>query len=176
MVNSRANAPGWLFQDELTHGQINVIDLGQSRAIDKTNETTASGGGVSGEVDWKSGSSIVLQSGSSLTASANASATLDGYLYIQVRTVTSTYTVDSSGSDIVILLNPGASFTVTLPSIASGRTLLFKDISGAMSTNSVTLAPAIGSTQIDGVAGNRILYGNYGHWKLVCDGTNWWIL
>lgn len=78
MVNSRANPGGWSVSDELTSGQQNNVDIGQARSIDKTNETSASGGGVSGEVDFLSGSSQVMQSGSTLTAASGSVVSLSG--------------------------------------------------------------------------------------------------
>lgn len=44
----------------------NYIDNNFPKALDKTGEVATSGGGVTGEIDWKSGSSIKMLAGSSL--------------------------------------------------------------------------------------------------------------
>lgn len=209
MVFTKPNPSGWIFQDELTSTQMNLINNDLPNAIDKTNETTASGGGVSGEIDFKSGSSIVLKSGSSQTVSSGATFTnagnfvnsgtginsgnftnspgalmllqsgsslvIDGTLSYNTRAISSNYTVDASGSDLVLLVSTAAAHTITLPAPTAGRIIEIKDSTGSAQTNNITLAPHASET-IDGSSGSRTLAINFGTWKLVSDGTNWFFL
>lgn len=91
------------------------------------------------------------------------------------RTITANYTVDASGSDYLILCNAAGAITVTLPAPTTGREVVIKDISGAASTNKITLAQHA-SENIEGVAASRTLATNWGSWTIVSDGTNWYFL
>jgi hypothetical protein len=91
------------------------------------------------------------------------------------RTITSSFTVDSLGTDYAILCNASSAITVTLPAPSAGRSLIIKDISGTAFTNNITIARHA-SELIENVAASKIMQGNYDSWGFICDGTNWWLI
>jgi len=79
--------------------------------------------------------------------------------YVQVTTVTSTpYTVKDD--DTFIAVNVSGAATINLPAGEAGRYLIIKDISGAASTNNITVKSSAGE-QIDG-ANSYVINTNYG--------------
>lgn len=89
------------------------------------------------------------------------------------RTVSTTYDVDSGGvnSDYLIYVHPNAgSFTVVLPPVTTGRTLVIQ-ATGFAGTNPVTVARQ-GSALING-ATTQVINTDYGVLRLSSDGTNW---
>lgn len=68
----------------------------------------------------------------------------------------------------------GGAVVITAPDPAGGRDFRVKDIGGAASTNSISIAAFAGET-IEGVAGPRVLSTDLGEWVFESDGTNWWI-
>ena len=93
------------------------------------------------------------------------------------KTITANYTVDTTTTDDIILCNQSGSITITLPPATIGRTIVIKDISGNAQTNTITLAPAVGTTNIEGLNANKILYTNFGSWTLhVGSASNWWMI
>lgn len=94
----------------------------------------------------------------------------------QQVTITGAYVIDSGSTpDDVVLANLAATAAVTLPTATKGRELVFKDISGAAATNPITLTVS-GGVEIEGVAANYSAATNYGVWRLIGDGTNWWFI
>lgn len=89
------------------------------------------------------------------------------------RTITTSYTVDSTSPDFEIWCNsPSAAINLTLPTPTAGRTLRIRDIGGQAETNNITLVRH-GSESINGLAASRILQTNFGLWIVTSDGTNW---
>lgn len=84
-----------------------------------------------------------------------------------VSTKTANYTATSADA-VVLADSTSATFTVTLPAVASGRQLIVKHI-GAV--NNVTVAPASGL--IDGAATDTLTV-QYQARTYISDGTNWW--
>jgi gp9/10-like protein len=186
MVFGRVKPNNWQINEKLTSSQMNQIDTNVSSSIDKTGETSAGGGGVTGEIDFKSGSELIFQSGSvvstasgsGFTFQSGSSLTQNGILYQTLKTITTTYSVDTGGQDFMLMLNGSSSFTITLPSIGTqtSRTLVFKDITGALETNPVTLSTSGGNTIEGASATTRLLQSNFGQWTLVADNTIWYII
>ena len=103
--------------------------------------------------------------------------TIGGSVAIPLVTQTSNYTIDSvTGSpDYVVLCDPSAPITITLPVPTLGRLLIIKDTSGTAATNNITIAPNA-SEQIEGLSSSYILTTDYGIVRLTNDGSNWWIV
>ena len=93
------------------------------------------------------------------------------------RTLTSSHTLDDGSSpDRVVVLNGSGSFNFTLtnPSLNTGRKILLVDTTGILATAPVTLV-RFGSEKIAGTAANYSLRVPYGNWVISCDGTNWFV-
>lgn len=195
---------GWVTNEKLLHTQLNQLDTDHAKAIDKTGETVALGGGVTGEIEFLSGSSIVvdtgasvtlkpsssmtlnsaasiaLQSGSSivaassstLNAQSNSTILLDGYVQLQNRTISSNYSIDSSGSDNILLVNTSSARTLTLPSPTAGRFLTIQDSTGNSTINKITVSPH-STENINGANTSVTLSSNFTSWNFVSDGINW---
>ncbi len=118
-------------------------------------------------------------SGTGVTLGAQSSSTdlhtINGGWLRTNKTITSSYTVDTTTTDDIIYSNQSAALTITLPSPTSGRTVMVKDISGLAQTYGITMAPH-SSEKIEGLSSNKILYTNYGSWTFSSDGTNWWMI
>lgn len=112
----------------------------------------------------------------SLVSSSSTSygTTFIGSMNFQTYTVTSSsYTVDSSQSDYVILVNYSSGVvTITLPTPTAGRILKIKDTGNATS-NHITISHHSSET-IDG-ASTYVLSTNYDGVELTSDGTNWFV-
>lgn len=132
----------------------------------------------------EAGSPYALTSGSvadaliyllaSLNTAQNQLTTLIGDLY-RVRTLTTAATLNSPARDALIVLNPAASFALTLPSPAtcSGQHVRLMNGDGTMAAgNKVTLTRS-GGELLNGVAADVDLITPNGHWLLSSDGTNW---
>jgi hypothetical protein len=78
-------------------------------------------------------------------------------------------------TDAVILVT-AVPITLTLPSPATvGQVYAIKDTTGTAETNAITLA-RFGAENIEGLAASRLLQVNFGSWRVISDGTNWWLL
>jgi hypothetical protein len=75
----------------------------------------------------------------------------------------------------LILVDTSAARTITLPAPANGRTFVIKDKTGTAETYNITLARN-GSEKIEGITASRTLSTNWGCWKVVSDGTDWFII
>lgn len=92
-----------------------------------------------------------------------------------VRSLSANLVVDTTTTDMIILVDTSAARSITLPSATSGRILIIKDKTGSASTNNITITRA-GSESIEGVAANYVFATDWGYLTLVCDGTNWFIV
>ena len=72
MTFSRIKSVGWQVNEKVTSAQLNQLDLDHSRSVDKTGDNVSTGGGVTGEIDWLTGSVLKLIDGyMSLTSSSS---------------------------------------------------------------------------------------------------------
>lgn len=95
-------------------------------------------------------------------------------MYLNVTTVTNTYTVDSGTyPDTVILCNLSAAKTITLPSPKAGRVLFVADIAGNAATDNITLSASSGNVQ---GGSTYAISDNKGAVMIVGDGTNFWVV
>lgn len=118
------------------------------------------GGGTRGDVNLTSQNIVMTAAGLISLFSGQR---------VQFRAVTTTYTLDSSAPDYVVFGNSTSAFTITLPAVLSGRTVVIKNIN----TGAVTISPASGT--IDGSA-SAVLSVRYTSLTLVSDGANWFII
>jgi hypothetical protein len=79
MTFSRVKGQGWATNEKVKSPQLNQLDLDHSRALDKTGDTVAGGGGILGAIDLASGASLTTKSGSTVTQASGSTWTLDGY-------------------------------------------------------------------------------------------------
>lgn len=106
--------------------------------------------------------------------------------YTETSKVGAEYPVTVSGGPVKILKDytvPGSqsiladttdnAITITLPLAPSVGTTINIFDAGNAGTNAITIDPGDAAVQINGVAGNVSISGNYGALTLVCDGTNW---
>jgi hypothetical protein len=95
------------------------------------------------------------------------------HFYVPVRVATTT-PVAMSGSDkaiCVLLGTPGAVALSLYPSPLEGREVLIKDGAGNAGTYNITISTT-DSTTIDG-ASTLVISSNYGHTRLIFNGTQW---
>jgi hypothetical protein len=95
--------------------------------------------------------------------------------YISVISKSGDYTVtDSDGVSVLLVDASSGSVTITLPTAAdnTGRVLHIKKID--VSGNTVT-TDGEGSETIDD-ATTKVITAQYSDMRIVCDGTEWWIL
>jgi hypothetical protein len=100
---------------------------------------------------------------------------INGGISYTTRTVTASFTIDTTTTDYYVLCNQSAAITITLPAPTNGRTLIIKDISGTANTNNITVARHA-SELIEGIAASKIIQGNYDGETFMSDGTNWWLV
>lgn len=91
-----------------------------------------------------------------------------------VRFVTDTAIV---GGDDYLLVNTTAPRTITLPDPTTTliKEFILKDISGQSEANAISLTP-FGGENIEGLAAVRELRNNFGVWRVLNDGTDWWLV
>lgn len=90
-----------------------------------------------------------------------------------ITSVSSNLTLSSQ--NMVYLVNTTATRTLQLPSPTAGMSFTVKDVSGQAATNPINIQ-RYSTEQIEGVSATKLLQTNYGAWRFLCDGTNWWIL
>lgn len=90
-----------------------------------------------------------------------------------VTTAASPYSVTST--DYVVLANPGAAQTITLPAAAAGLTGRLITVKRANNSANVVTVNT-GGGNIDGAASRALAGGTYDSITVTCDGTNWWII
>ena len=93
----------------------------------------------------------------------------------RVRFLTTLATVDTPSQDATIILNPAASFALTLPDPAAtaGRQILLINGDGLMAAGNAVTFTRFGTEKINNLASNFILSAPYGRWILSCDGVDW---
>ena len=75
--------------------------------------------------------------------------------------------VDSSGGPISLTLPNPALFTYA-------KEYVLKDVAGTFETNNVTLNP-FGAEKIEGLASPKVFQTDWGGWKIVTNGTDWFV-
>lgn len=91
-----------------------------------------------------------------------------------VRTLAAGLVIDTTTTDMIILVDTSAARAITLPAATAGRVIIIKDKTGTAGTNNITITRA-GSESIEGIAANYVMATNWGRLTLACDGTNWFI-
>lgn len=76
---------------------------------------------------------------------------------------------------IYLLVNTSAARTINLPDPTTRRIFVIKDVIGSANTNAITLNRN-GSEDIEGLAANRDLEADWGEWKLISDGSDWYFV
>lgn len=135
--------------------------------------------GPSAQVIADQGLSVDKSVNSKLTAGAASSVIvhqINGGLRHTVNTVSSTYAIDNSTTDYIVLANTsGGAFTVTMPAPTSGRVICIKDSTGSFNTNNLTIAQHAAES-IEGLAASKLLTTAWGTWCLFSNGTDWFFL
>lgn len=109
-------------------------------------------------------------------ASSTAIQTINGGMQGTVRSTSSSFTVDTTTTDYIILMDcSGAAKSITLPTPTAGRILIIKDSTGSAETNNITLVRHA-AEQIEGIAASKVLQTAWGSWTLTSDGTNWFFI
>lgn len=84
-------------------------------------------------------------------------------------------TLTSADSNKVYIVNTSSSRTFNLPAPAAGLNFTIKDGTGQANTNAISLVRNA-SEQIEGIAATKLLQTNWGSWKVISDGTNWFLI
>lgn len=109
------------------------------------------------------------------SAAVNSASALTGPVVGTVRTVTTTFTVDSVTPDYEFYADTtGGAFNLTLPTPTSGRLLTVVDVKLNFGTAALTLVPH-GAEKINLVAGNLILSANGARYTIESNGTDWFV-
>lgn len=89
-------------------------------------------------------------------------------------TKTANYTILSTDQIILVdTLSVGA-FTLTLFAPTNGANFEIYDIQGNLSVANLTLQ-TFGAEKIEGLAANKIFQTDWGAWKIISNGTDWFI-
>jgi hypothetical protein len=91
-----------------------------------------------------------------------------------VTNVTGTYTILSTDQNLLVTTTAARSLTLPNPAVTGVFTFYIKDISCLAGTNNITLNP-YGSEKIELVAAARVLSTNCGSWKVITNGTDWFL-
>lgn len=141
-------------------------------------------GFVGGALTLTSGSgttagAINLQVGgtNAITITGAQAITLAGSVSVRSVNPASDYVIDSGGiPDYVVECNDSGPMNVTLPVPTRGRMLIIKDITGAASTNPITIIPN-GAELIEGINTPYVLAADYGVVRLQAGPSlNWWFV
>lgn len=127
MVFSRIKTNGWAVNEKAKSSQLNQLDLDHSKALDKTTDTVAGGGGITGPVDLASSGTLTAKSGSHTEFANGCNLAVDGYC-------NATLNLQGGGSQLAIsnggslFIDQSAPVAVTLGSgsnvfVASGANL-----------------------------------------------------
>jgi hypothetical protein len=84
-------------------------------------------------------------------------------------------TLTAADSNKIYLVDTSSARSFQLPSPAAGLIYTIKDATGQAATNNISILRA-GSEQIEGIAATKLLQTNWGCFKIVSDGTNWFIV
>lgn len=98
-------------------------------------------------------------------------------LQITSQSISTNTALTDSLADLILYISTAAARTITLPNPANNtnRRIIFKDVTGTMETNNVTIA-RFGSEKIENLAASKVIAANYGAYTLISDGTDWWSL
>lgn len=96
------------------------------------------------------------------------------YVTPTVTTVTGTLNIVLGDMNTYFLIDTTAARTVNLPAPSAGLNFVLKDKSGQCATNNITVVS--GGGQIEGVNASKVLQTNWGFWRFMSDGTNWFIV
>lgn len=89
-------------------------------------------------------------------------------------TKTANYTITTTDS-IIFVDTSGGAFTLTLPSPTAGKVFQLIDTKGTLSTNNLTLAPSA-AEKISGIAASKLFSTDWGGWRIVTNGTDWYVM
>ncbi len=159
-------------------GSSNSVQITDGGALDIT-----SSGGIGGDYT-SAGASVSFNNTTNAYTFTNGSAVQSILIYkgfentgkVEQNTtaVTSSPTLTDTDGNYILLVDTSAARTITLPDPTLGnRVFVVKDTTGTSETNNITMARN-GSENIDGVAASKVLSYNYGSWRIISDGTDWW--
>lgn len=97
----------------------------------------------------------------------------DQNVNLSTQTVSSNITL--SDSNKVYFVNTSSARSLQLPTPVAGLNFIIKDITGSANTNNITLVRN-SSEQIEGVSASKVLQTNWGSWRVISDGTNWYLI
>lgn len=122
---------------------------------------------------------IANNAGSQATIGGSSSTAihqLNGGLKRTVKTVITTYTVDTTTKDDILFLDStGGAFNLTLSAHSAGRVITLIDSTGMLGTNNVTLVRAGAAGKIMGLSASYALVSSWGAWDIIDNGTDWFI-
>jgi hypothetical protein len=108
-------------------------------------------------------------------AAVNSASALTGPVVGTIRTVTTTYTVDSITPDYELYADTtGGAFNVTLPTPTSGRLLVIVDVKLNFATANLTVVPH-GAEKVNLVGGSLVLSASGGRYSIESNGTDWFV-
>lgn len=101
---------------------------------------------------------------------------LVGGLAKTTRTTATAITLDSNSTTTNVLFvdTTTTALTITLSAPTDGREFILLDEKGTFGTNNVTLARN-GSEKINGVAASLVLATDWGMYRIISNGTDWWV-
>lgn len=93
------------------------------------------------------------------------------------QTIAANTALTDGVADLILYITTSSPWTITLPNPANNtnRRITFKDVSGTMETNAVTIA-RFGAEKIENLAASKVVSANFGAFTFISDGTNWWSL
>jgi hypothetical protein len=118
------------------------------------------------------GSQNVVTTGTLTVGSNSNKSTYLGGRTIETITITGTLTIGDG--DYQIFVDTSAARTINLPAPADGREFWITDVIGTAETNNITLVRN-GSEKINGVTASKVLQTNWGSWRVVSNGTDWFV-
>lgn len=74
-----------------------------------------------------------------------------------------------------VFVDTSGARSITLPAPANGREFWITDVIGTANTNNITLVRN-GSEKINGIQASKVLQTNWGSWRVISDGTDWYVM
>ena len=129
--------------------------------------------GHDGKVNLKSASTTVFTAGPD-SSGVDASQVL-GAMTWAGRSVSGSYTVDSSGPDLVLEVDvSGGTSAITLPTPYAGRLVIVKDAKQNAATDNITVTRGNVAHYIDGIQADLVIQANNACvWLYGVDSTHW---
>lgn len=130
---------------------------------------------IAGSKSFSAGTNVATAMTSTLTvgnAASTATHVINGGLRVTTRTITSSFTIDTTTTDFEIFCNNSAAINITLPTPTNGRLITIKDFIGTAQTNPITIVRHA-SELIEGLAASYVFQTNWGSITLTSNGTNW---